>query len=114
MAREFRLSGIRSAIFRGRQETRIVPPPFKDTEHVLISVKTGMGCARARRHQPFKSEPSFKREDATSTAERYRKIPLVGGDLLQVHEHDVVDGCGTLENFSQILLIASMAAGQVV
>ena len=86
----------------------------KDAKHILVSVKTGLGCARTRCHQPFKPELPFKRKDAAAAAERYRKIPLVGGDLLQVHEHDVVDGCGTLENFSQILLIASMAAGQVV
>ena len=113
VAREFRLSGIRSSIFRGRQESRIVPL-FRKTEHILVSVKTGLGCARARHHQPFKPEPPFKREDAAATAERYRKVPLVGGDLLQVHEYNVVDGCGTLENLSQVLLIASMTAGQVV
>lgn len=113
MALEFQFSGIRSSIFRGRQESRIVPL-FKETEHILVSVKTGLGCARARHHQPFKPEPPFKREDAAATAERYRKIPLVGGDLLQVHEHDVVNRDGTLENLSQVLLIASMTAGQVV
>lgn len=92
------------------EESRIVPL-FRKTEHILVSVKTGLGCARARHHQPFKPEPPFKREDAAATAERYRKVPLVGGDLLQVHEYNVVDGCGTLENLSQILPIASMAAG---
>ncbi len=62
----------------------------------------------------FQARTSFKRKDAAAAAERYRKIPLVGGDLLQVHEHDVVDGGGTLKDLSQVLLVASVTARQVV
>ena len=74
----------------------------------------GLGCARTRRHQPFKPELPLKREDTPTAAERYRKIPLVGGDLLQVHEHDVVNGGGTLEDLPQVFLVASVTPRQVV